>query len=115
MDATLKKKFLILLIVAYFIALQATVVCLVAQWYSSGGKAAVAWQSGPIREYAGLSWSPRTHLPINYEQDLPEATAPTPAFYSADEVHHGLPGDDTILPSSFFDLSPLGDRAPPSV
>jgi hypothetical protein len=115
MNSAFKKKSLILLIVAYFIASQATVVCLVAQWYSTSGNPAVARQSGPIKDYAGLSWSPRTHLPLNHEQDLPQVTPPTPGFYPVVKEHHDLPIDQTLFPTSAFHLSPLGNRAPPSV
>jgi hypothetical protein len=113
MTLALKKRSLVLLIGAYFIASQATVVCIVAQWYSTSGNAAVAWQSGPIRDYASLSWSPRTHLPFNPEQDLPHAIPPVPGFYPVDIERHNIPSDRAPFPSSAFSPSSLGDRAPP--
>ncbi len=113
MTAAFKKRSLALLIGAYFIASQATVVCIVAQWYSTSGNAAVAWQSGPTRDYATLSWSPRTHLPFNPEQDLPHAIPPVPGSYPLDIERHDIPSDQAFLPSSAFHSSPLGNRAPP--
>ncbi len=110
-----KRRSLVFLIAAYFIASQATVVCIVAQWYSTSGNAAVAWQSGPIRDYATLSWSPRTHLPFNCEQDLPHALPPTPGNYPVDEERHLIPVDQTASPVSAFQSSPPGNRAPPSI
>lgn len=108
-----QKKSLIFLIVAYFIASQAAVVCIVAQWYSTSGRTSVEWQSGPIRDTATLSWSPRTHLPFNPEQDLPHAIPPVPASYPVDIEHHNIPGDQAFFPSSASHPSPLGNRAPP--
>ncbi len=112
-NSTLKKKSLIFLLGAYFIASQATVVCIVAQWYSTGGKTSVAWQSGPVRDYATLSWSPRTHLPFNPDHDLPHAIPPVPGSYPADLESHNCPTDETVFPSSASHPSPLGNRAPP--
>jgi hypothetical protein len=114
MSMSLRKKSLVFFAVAYFIASQATVVCIVAQWCSSGGKAAVSWQSGPFRDYATLSWSPRTHLPFNPEQDLPHAIPPIPGDYPVDIERHPVQVDQILLPSSAFHHSPLGNRAPPS-
>jgi hypothetical protein len=112
-NSTFKKKSLVFLVVAYFIASQATVVCIVAQWYSTGGKAAVAWQSEPTRDVASLSWSPRTHLPFNPEQDLPHAIPPIPGSFPADLERHNIPSDQVVFPSSASPPSPVGDRAPP--
>ncbi len=109
----LKKRSLALLIGAYFIASQATVVCIVAQWYSTSGNASVAWQSGPVRDYASLTWSPRTHLPFNPEQDLPHAIPPVPGSYPVDIERHNIPCDHAVIPSSAPSPTPLGTRAPP--
>jgi hypothetical protein len=75
------KRYLFLFAIAYFLSSQATVVCTVSEWYSTFGAAAVAWQSGPMREHASLSWTPRTHLPMNKQTTLPAEEPPTLAFY----------------------------------
>ena len=109
-----KKRYLFLFAIAYFLSSQATVVCIVSEWYSTSGAVAVAWQSGPMREHASLSWTPRTHLPANEQTTLPAEEPPTLGFYPS-------PKPDSIdrydqppppLPESYF--APLSNKAPPT-
>jgi len=115
MAAEFKKRSLVLLTVAYFLASQATVVCLVSEWYSSSGRAAVAWQSGPLKEYEGLSWTPRTHLPLNEQGNLSPSEVSNVAFYPAEKPFHILRGDQPPLIQSVSYFAPLSNKAPPSV
>jgi hypothetical protein len=115
MATELKKRSLVLLTVAYFIASQATVVCLVSQWLSTSAQSAVAWQSGPINDYAGLSWTPRTHLPFTQQENLPPAEAPTPAVYPKEKPDHIIQSDQPLLIQSVSYFAPLSNKAPPTV
>jgi len=113
MDTNSKKRYLVLFAIAYFLSSQATVVCIMSEWYSTGGKAAVAWQDGPIRERAVLSWTPRTHLSANEQSNLPAEEPPTTACYPSKK-----PGDIDRYdqpppphPESYY--APLSNKAPP--
>jgi hypothetical protein len=115
MAADLKKRSLILLTVAYFIASQATVICLVSQWLSTSEDSAVAWHTGPIKEYAGLSWTPRTHLPFTQHENLPPAEAPTLGSYPKEKPGHVIQSDQPLLLQSASYFAPLSNKAPPTV
>jgi len=115
MAGEFKRRSFILLTVAYFLASQATIVCIVSEWYSSSGKAAVAWQTGPIKEYEGLSWTPRTHLPLNEQGNLSPAEVPTLASYPADKPFHTIRCDQPPLSQSESYFAPLSNKAPPTV
>jgi hypothetical protein len=115
MAADIKRRSLILLTVAYFIASQATVICIVSEWFSTDGDSAVAWHTGPIKEYAGLSWTPRTHLPFTQHDNLPPAEAPTSGFYSKDKPEHVIQSDQPLFLQSASYFAPLSNKAPPTV
>lgn len=115
MTAELKRRSLVLLAVAYFLASQATVVCIVSEWQSSGGEAAVAWQSGPARDHAGLSWTPRTHLLLNDQGGLPSAEIPAIASYPPERSFHIIRCDQPSLSQSESYFAPLSNKAPPQV
>lgn len=110
-----KRRFFVLLTVAYFLASQATVVCIVSEWYSSSGKAAVSWQTGPIKEYEGLSWTPRTHLPLNEQGNISPAVLPTPVAYPSQQRFQILRCDEGFLSQSASYFAPLSNKAPPVV
>ncbi len=115
MTEEFKRRYFVLLTVAYFLACQATVVCIVSEWYSSSGKAAVSWQTGPFKEYEGLSWTPRTHLPLNEEGNLSPADVPTPVDYPSQQCFHILRCDEGSLSQSASYFAPLSNKAPPVV
>lgn len=107
------QKFLLLLATAYFLSSQAAIICIMSELLSSGAEHAVAWQSGPIREHASLSWTPRTHLPVNEQTVLPAEEPPTLTFYPSAkprDIHRST----SVVPAriaSYF--SPLSNKAPP--
>ncbi len=115
MATLLKKRALVLLTVAYFIASQATVVCLVSEWCSSSGKSAVAWQSWPIKEHADLSWTPRTHLPLNDQGNLSPADVPTVVPYNSEKTFLLIRCIQSPLQQSESYFAPLSNKAPPTV
>lgn len=115
MATDIKRRSLILLTVAYFIASQATVICLVSEWLSTSGDSAVAWHTGPIKEYAGLSWTPRTHLPFTQHDNLPPAEAPTLGFFPKEIPEHVNQSDQPLLLQSASYFAPLSNKAPPAI
>lgn len=114
MQAKTKRRSLILITAAYLLASQATVVCIVSEWYSTRGEHAVAWQSGPAREHAVLSWTPRTHLPLSEQVNLSPAEAPTLASYPSEKLSHIIRRDQPPLPQSESYFAPLSNKAPPT-
>lgn len=115
MTAELKRRSLVLLAVAYFLASQATVVCIVSEWYSTGGETAVAWQSGPARDNAGLSWTPRTHLLLDEQGNLSAAEIPAMFSYPPERSFHVIWCDQLPLSQSDSYFAPLSNKAPPQV
>lgn len=108
-----RKKYLLFFALAYLLSSQATVVCIMSELLSSGGEHAVAWQSGPIREHATLSWTPRTHLPVNEQTVLPAEEPPTLTFYPSAKPRD-INRCASVVPAwivSYY--SPLSNKAPP--
>ena len=108
-----RKKYLLICAVAYLFSSQATVVCIMSELLSSGGEHTVAWRSGPIREHATLSWTPRTHLPVNEQTVLPVEEPPTLTFYpsaSPRDIHRCT---GVVPPRLLSYFSPLSNKAPP--
>jgi hypothetical protein len=115
MNKNSKKRYFILFAIAYFLSSQATVVCIMSELYSTGGDATVAWQDGPIREHAGLSWTPRTHLPENEQSCLPAEEPPTTAFYPSEKPGDIDRSDQPRPPLAQSYYAPLSNKAPPRV
>lgn len=110
-----RKKYLLLLAIAYLLSSQAATICIMSELLSSGAEHAVAWQSGPIREHATLSWTPRTHLPVNEQTVLPAEEPPTLTFYPTakpQEISRWADSVPTVLGSYY---APLSNKAPPTV
>lgn len=114
MHAKIRRRSTILLTAAYLLASQVTVVCIVSEWYSSTGESAVALQSGPMKEHAVLSWTPRTHLPLNQQGDLSPAVVPALASYLSEKAFLIIRCDRTLLPRSVSYFAPLSNKAPPT-
>jgi hypothetical protein len=108
-----RKKYLLVFAAAYLLSSQAAIVCIMSELLSSSAEHAVAWQSGPIREHATLSWTPRTHLPVNEQTVLPAEVPPTISFYPSAKPRdiNRCISDVPARIGSYF--SPLSNKAPP--
>lgn len=109
-----RKKYLVFLAVAYLLSSQAATICIMSELLSSGGEHAVAWQSGPIREHATLSWTPRTHLPVNEQTVLPAEEPPTLTFYPAAKPRDPGWTAASVPPVLGSYYAPLSNKAPPT-
>ena len=109
------KKYMLLLAVAYLLSSQAATICIMSELLSSGAEHAVAWQSGPIREHATLSWTPRTHLPVNEQTVLPAEEPPTLTFYPSAEPRDISWCAVRVPPVLGSYYAPLSNKAPPTV
>ncbi len=114
MHVNARKKYLLLVAAAYLLSSQAATICIMSELLSSGAEHAVAWQSGPIREHATLSWTPRTHLPVNEQTVLPAEEPPTLTFYPAAKPRDFTGCATHALPVLGSYYAPLSNKAPPT-
>lgn len=109
-----RRRYLALIAAAYFFSSQATIVCIMSELLSSSGTHTVAWQSGPLRDYVRLAWTPRTHLPTDGDTTSP-AEEPRLAPYGSStptiDLHRC---DHSVAISDTWHFSPLSNRPPPA-